>query len=65
MGEEKEKIERPDNDETCDSRLAYNEEGVDLTVIRQFLALTPAERLRDAQSMANFVLSVRALNRNA
>ena len=65
MGEKKEKIDRPDDDQTCDSRLAYNEDGVDLSHIRQFLALTPAERLRDAQAMAQFVLHARSLNQNA
>jgi hypothetical protein len=65
MGEEKEKMVRPDDDQTCDSRLAYNEDGVDLSHIRQFLALTPAERLRDAQAMAQFILRARALNHHA
>jgi hypothetical protein len=65
MGEEKEKMVRPDDDQTCDSHLAYNEDGVDLSHIRQFLALTPAERLRDAQAMAQFILRARALNHHA
>ena len=65
MGEEKEKMVRPDDDLTCDSRLAYNEDGVDLTLVRQFLDLTPAERLRHAESAANFILNVQRLNPNA
>ncbi len=31
----------------------YSEDGVDLTLIRWFLSLTPAERLEYAQSHAN------------
>lgn len=68
MGEEKEKMDwvvRPDDDDTCDAGHAYNEDGVDLSQIREFLTKTPAERLRDLQSMADFTLRVRSLNRNA
>lgn len=39
---------------------AYNKEGVDVSVIRWFLKKTPAERLRDVQNAARFVLKVRA-----
>lgn len=39
---------------------AYSEDGVDLTLIRWMLSLTPAERLQAAQEFANFVLSARA-----
>ncbi len=40
---------------------AYNEEGVDLTLIRMFLRLTPAERLDEASSSANGIEELRAL----
>ena len=40
---------------------AYNEEGVDLTLIRMFLRLTPAERLDEASASANGIEELRAL----
>jgi hypothetical protein len=40
----------------------YSEDGVDMTLIRWMLALTPAERLAVAQDCANFVLETRRLN---
>ena len=39
-----------------------DENGVDLSVIDYCLSLTPAQRLQQAQSFANFILSVRKLN---
>ena len=42
-----------------DGEPVYNEDGVDLSLIRDFLAKTPSERLQDAQAVAQFVLSVR------
>jgi hypothetical protein len=63
MGEEKVKImERPEDDDTCDARHAYNEDGVDLTLIDWFLEKTPAERLRYVQNHVRDVLKIRALN---
>ena len=44
---------------------AYNEEGVDLTLIRMFLKLTPAERLDEASASANGVEELRALQNSA
>jgi hypothetical protein len=38
---------------------AYNEDGVDLTLIRSMLSLTPAERLMWAQGFAQAVHMVR------
>jgi len=61
MGEEKAQTAGPD-DVVYDPALIYNEEGVDLTVVRAALAKTPAERLRDAQNFVNDVLRIRALN---
>jgi hypothetical protein len=44
---------------------AYNEEGVDLTLIRMFLSLTPAERLDGANASANGIEELRALQTSA
>jgi hypothetical protein len=40
---------------------AYNEEGVDVTLVRMFLSLTPAERLDEASAAANGIEELRAL----
>jgi hypothetical protein len=40
----------------------YSEDGVDLSLIRWFLSLTPAERLQFAQRHVNGVLAIRELN---
>jgi hypothetical protein len=40
----------------------YSEDGVDLTLIRWMLSLTPAERLEFVQNHVNGILAVRALN---
>ena len=40
----------------------YSEDGVDLTVIRWMLSLTPAERLEFLQQRISDILAVRALN---
>jgi len=37
----------------------YNEDGVDLTLIREFLRLTPLERLRTAEAFAQEILELR------
>jgi hypothetical protein len=39
---------------------AYSEEGVDLTLIRWMLSLTPAERLETLQSIVDFREAVRS-----
>lgn len=43
----------------------YSEDGVDLTLIRWMLALTPAERLDFLQRQVNGILAVRELNARA
>ena len=43
----------------------YSEDGVDLTLIRSMLSLTPAERLRFVHDHANGILAIRALNDRA
>ncbi len=40
----------------------YSEDGVDLTLIRWMLSLTPAERLRFCQQHVNGILAIRELN---
>jgi hypothetical protein len=40
----------------------YSEDGVDLTLIRWMLSLTPAERLEVLQRHLNRILAIRALN---
>ena len=40
----------------------YAEDGVDLTLIRWFLSLTPAERLQFHQRQINRILTIRELN---
>ena len=40
----------------------YSEDGVDLTLIRCMLALTPAERLQVLQTHLNRILAIRELN---
>jgi hypothetical protein len=40
----------------------YDENGVDVTLIRSMLSLSPTERLGMTQAYTNFVLRVRELN---
>jgi hypothetical protein len=40
----------------------YSEDGVDLTLIRWFLTLTPAERLQYLQRQINAIQRIRELN---
>jgi hypothetical protein len=44
------------------SQADYSDDGVDLTLIRWMLSLTPAERLQFLQRQTNAVLAVRRLN---
>jgi hypothetical protein len=41
---------------------AYSDDGVDLTLIRWMLSLTPAERLSVLQQYVDSVLNIRAWN---
>ena len=43
----------------------YSDDGVDLTLIRWMLSLTPAERLNLAEQSANEILAIRELNARA
>jgi hypothetical protein len=40
----------------------YAEDGVDLTLVRYWLSLTPVERLEDLQQFVDSVEEIRALN---
>jgi hypothetical protein len=40
----------------------YSDDGVDLTLIRWMLSLTPAERLQFAQRHVNAILAIQELN---
>lgn len=40
----------------------YSEDGVDLTLIRWMLSLTPAERLQVLQDHVNAILTIQELN---
>jgi len=44
---------------------AYSEDGVDLTLIRWMLSLTPAERLAVLQGFVDSVMEVRSRNSQA
>jgi hypothetical protein len=50
-----------DSDE-AGTRPNYSEDGVDLTLIRWMLSLTPAERLDFLEERIQDVLAIRALN---
>ncbi len=43
----------------------YSPDGVDLTLIRWFLSLTPAERLQLAEDSASEILAIRERNARA
>jgi hypothetical protein len=51
-------------DSTADER-THSEDGVDLTLIRWMLSLTPAERLEAVQSYARAILRARHANDGA
>jgi hypothetical protein len=49
-------------EEDTQSLTDYSEDGVDLTLIRWFLSLTPAERLDVLQRHVNAILAIWELN---
>jgi hypothetical protein len=55
----------PDAGEPTPAEDVYDDQGVDRSQIRTFLALTPRERLERASRLAAFFLRVRALNGRA
>jgi hypothetical protein len=52
-------------DQTEADQQAYSDDGVDLTLIRWMLSLTPAERLDVLQGFADSVAEIRARNTTA
>jgi len=48
-----------------DALLDYSDDGVDLTLIRWMLSLTPAERLEALQQYIDSVATIRARNSQA
>ncbi len=49
----------------AESLVDYSEDGVDLTLIRWTLSLTPAERLEFLSDRIEDILAIRALNGTA
>jgi hypothetical protein len=49
-------------DDDLGSLTDYSEDGVDLTLVRWMLSLTPAERLDVLQNHVNAILAIRELN---
>jgi hypothetical protein len=47
------------------SLVEYSEDGIDLTLIRWMLSLTPAERLEFLEQQINCILEIRELNGRA
>ena len=43
----------------------YSEDGVDLTLVRWMLSLTPEQRLQELEEHVNGILEIRALNAHA
>jgi hypothetical protein len=52
-------------DQTEADQQAYSDDGVDLTLIRWMLSLTPAQRLDVLQGFADSVAEIRARNTTA
>ncbi len=52
----------PPDHRPADADAAFDASGVDRTLVREFLARTPVERLERAEAMARAVLEVRKLN---
>jgi hypothetical protein len=60
MNNQKTPVVSPEEDQSpVDGRLMQTEEGVDLTLIRWFLSLTPGERLEYAQGFAQEIQRLR------
>ncbi len=54
-------MEEAPGSQTGEDLPAYSPDGVDLTLIRWFLSLTPEERLDELQSAVNSIESMREL----
>lgn len=53
------------DDQTTAEQPAFSDDGVDLTLIRWMLSLTPAQRLDVLQGFADSVAEIRARNTTA
>jgi hypothetical protein len=53
---------RPVTDRDPQPETDYSDDGVDLTLIRWMLSLTPAERLEFLQRQVNAIVAIRKLN---
>ena len=49
-------------DQDREALTEYSDDGVDLTLIRWMLSLSPAERLQFAQRQSNAIIAIRELN---
>lgn len=49
-----------ENPKSSEERLSYSKEGVDLTLIRWMLSLTPSERLHVLQNQINSIQRIRS-----
>jgi hypothetical protein len=57
--------EMPENRRSEYREPDYNEEGVDLSYVRGFLTMTPAERVQHATAVARLIDEVRARDPHA
>jgi len=55
-------VTEPEPQRQADYGPDYSEHGVDLTLIRWMLSLTPAERLQVLERHVNAILAIRSLN---
>jgi len=55
-------VTEPNLQPQAESGAEYSEDGVDLSLIRWMLSLTPAERLQFLQRQVNAILAIRRLN---
>jgi hypothetical protein len=53
---------RPQMDSDSQPETDYSADGVDLSLIRWMLSLTPAERLQVLHNHVNSILEIRSLN---
>jgi hypothetical protein len=59
---ERSHVTEPDLQRQAEYSPEYSEDGVDLSLIRWMLSLTPAERLQFLQRQVNAILAIRKLN---
>ena len=57
--------QRPDEDSLSESDRLYSEDGVDLSLIRWMLSMTPTERLQTLQQNIRAVMRLRGAKANS